>query len=623
MKLLQLLLLTLIGAIFAEAQVGGITQFPSIGPGSVVPADITLGAASYPCNPTSGSAAGINCVLPEISVLNKYGISPGNSAAANLTACDAMVTDLNANYSTGARLNWGPGTFNIGGNCTGPLTAANIKMIGAGPGLTTIHRTAIQVYAGNCSTETSGARCAIFFVQAVGFESHGITWSGTSSFGGATTVNGQLLRIGANNSIDISGFMFENSEAMNADHEAVYFTGPTSNNCIVTNSWVHDNGQLGLDGGCNHTIVTNNFLYKNVAGDQFSGPASASTGLPYDPNCSMQIQNNSFGPSDYNAAGISGTLVGLLVQDCSHTIISGNSFKGFVQKSGSGSLPIQLCFANSAFAEGPQTIDWQFGPGNTISGNTFDFSAGNGIVGFDVCGYSSTVSGNARIWGNTFWDNNRIANASIPMIVVGGNANDTVNLLVDQNTVIKGPVSPSETLVFLETDAGLNASNNVSLGWNGYTNVDTIASLAVALGGTTFPISSTTLATNASGNFIASGRQFGGTFVNGGSALVSGATTYLTAPFACTITAWDILVTPADTATIDIWKIATGTAIPTVSNSITASATPAISTGTAIHSTTLTGWSTGVNVAANDIIGINLKAVGGTATFANLTVQCQ
>jgi hypothetical protein len=121
---------------------------------------------------------------------------------------------------------------------------------------------------------------------------------------------------------------------------------------------------------------------------------------------------------------------------------------------------------------------------------------------------------------------------------------------------------------------------------------------------------------------VTMGRTFGAGFTNNGSALVAGATTYMTVPYACTITAWNITISPADTATIDIWKIATGTAIPTVSNTITASAIPAISTGTAVHSTTLTGWSTGVNVSANDIIGINLKIVGGTATQAQMVVQC-
>ena len=108
-----------------------------------------------------------------------------------------------------------------------------------------------------------------------------------------------------------------------------------------------------------------------------------------------------------------------------------------------------------------------------------------------------------------------------------------------------------------------------------------------------------------------------GSVASGSPALVAD-TAYFTVPHACTIAAWNITVN-AGTATFDIWKVATGTAIPTSSNSITASAQPAISTGTAIHSTTLTGWTT--SVSANDIVAINLKTVA-TATFASIVVEC-
>jgi hypothetical protein len=122
--------------------------------------------------------------------------------------------------------------------------------------------------------------------------------------------------------------------------------------------------------------------------------------------------------------------------------------------------------------------------------------------------------------------------------------------------------------------------------------------------------------TGATGSNQGFGASFG-SVASGSPALVSD-TAYLTVPHACTIAAWNITVN-AGTATFDIWKVATGTAIPTSSNSITASAQPAISTGTAIHSTTLTGWTT--SVSANDIVGIQLKTVS-TATFASIVVEC-
>jgi hypothetical protein len=114
-------------------------------------------------------------------------------------------------------------------------------------------------------------------------------------------------------------------------------------------------------------------------------------------------------------------------------------------------------------------------------------------------------------------------------------------------------------------------------------------------------------------------RDFGTTFGDTtGVALSSGSVVYFTVPYACTIKAWNMAV-DAGTATIDIWKIATGTAIPTVTNTITASALPAIASGTALHSTTLTAWTTAV--AANDIFGFQLKTVA-TAKFVEIDVQC-
>lgn len=102
-----------------------------------------------------------------------------------------------------------------------------------------------------------------------------------------------------------------------------------------------------------------------------------------------------------------------------------------------------------------------------------------------------------------------------------------------------------------------------------------------------------------------------------GSALATGVLCYIVVPMAGTITGWDI-VTDAGTATVDVWKIATGTAKPTVTNTVTASAKPAIASGTAVHSTTLTSWTT--SVSANDIIGFNLDAV---ATAKYITVNLQ
>jgi len=114
-------------------------------------------------------------------------------------------------------------------------------------------------------------------------------------------------------------------------------------------------------------------------------------------------------------------------------------------------------------------------------------------------------------------------------------------------------------------------------------------------------------------------RSIGASFDGGGSPLSTGKTVYFTAPFACTIAAWNIT---ADTGTVsfDVWKIATGTAIPTVANSIMTGGFLSLGSGTAVHSTTLTNFTT-TAVSANDIFGINIEAVSG-ATELSLVIQC-
>lgn len=156
---------------------------------------------------------------------------------------------------------------------------------------------------------------------------------------------------------------------------------------------------------------------------------------------------------------------------------------------------------------------------------------------------------------------------------------------------------------------------------NGGTPLGVATTLNISTG-CTGVISGTTVTLKCSGVPGANSliRSIGAGFDGGGSTLTSGSTstTYFTVPFACTLTAFNITV-DTGTITFDVWKIATGTAIPTVANTITASALPAISTGTAIHSTTLTGWTTAVS--ANDIFGININAVA-SATKASLILQC-
>jgi len=127
---------------------------------------------------------------------------------------------------------------------------------------------------------------------------------------------------------------------------------------------------------------------------------------------------------------------------------------------------------------------------------------------------------------------------------------------------------------------------------------------------------------SAAGNGLSANsgiRNFGASFDGGGSALTTRQSLPIVVPYACTISAWNILVAPSGTATVKLWKIASGTAIPTISNVINTSGI-AISTGTAVRSTTVTDFTT-TTVAANDIIIFSVTAVA-TATQLVVSIQC-
>lgn len=86
-----------------------------------------------------------------------------------------------------------------------------------------------------------------------------------------------------------------------------------------------------------------------------------------------------------------------------------------------------------------------------------------------------------------------------------------------------------------------------------------------------------------------------------------------------TIIAWDITVDDGTgsgtcascTASVIFWRVSTGTTTPTSSNAINTAVS--LSTGTNIHSTTLSAFSS-TAVAANDVFAIQLSAVANAVT---------
>jgi hypothetical protein len=86
--------------------------------------------------------------------------------------------------------------------------------------------------------------------------------------------------------------------------------------------------------------------------------------------------------------------------------------------------------------------------------------------------------------------------------------------------------------------------------------------------------------------------------------------------FACTITGVTLLADQSGSCVVDIWKDTYANYPPTNDDSITASATPTISTATKANDTTLTGWTT--SITAGDTLRFNLDSV---TSISRLTIK--
>jgi hypothetical protein len=136
--------------------------------------------------------------------------------------------------------------------------------------------------------------------------------------------------------------------------------------------------------------------------------------------------------------------------------------------------------------------------------------------------------------------------------------------------------------------------------------------------GITWEWDGTTWDVVVSGGSGGGGQSIGASFDGMGSIVLVDTIVYFRAKSAMTITGWSIVAEgTSPTCTLDIWKIATGTALPTVSDTIVASAPPELTTGNAIKSTTLTGWTT--SISADDILAVKVTA-NTTSTKISLTL---
>lgn len=119
------------------------------------------------------------------------------------------------------------------------------------------------------------------------------------------------------------------------------------------------------------------------------------------------------------------------------------------------------------------------------------------------------------------------------------------------------------------------------------------------------PITATNLPVNVTYRVV--GLSLGGA----GSVFATGVSGYYRVPFSGTITGYSVIADQSCSVVLDVWKIAGGSSstltLPTITNTITASALPTLSSAQTSYNTTLTGWTTGVS--AGDVFGFNVNSV--------------
>ena len=133
-------------------------------------------------------------------------------------------------------------------------------------------------------------------------------------------------------------------------------------------------------------------------------------------------------------------------------------------------------------------------------------------------------------------------------------------------------------------------------------------------------VTPSTLATNVVLQSIPAGLEY--TIANAGSPLVAGLQSYLTMPYAATITAATLVGSPSGTITIDIWRCTYaqfdgGATHPVANDSICGSNQLSISSGTKTTSN-LSNWT--CSLTQGDIIAFNISNVSGM-TQATISLQ--
>ncbi len=112
--------------------------------------------------------------------------------------------------------------------------------------------------------------------------------------------------------------------------------------------------------------------------------------------------------------------------------------------------------------------------------------------------------------------------------------------------------------------------------------------------------------------------SFGVTIDGGGNVISTGVKGYVTIPYNCTITGWDIFADQVGSCVIDLWKDTYANFSPNISDSITGSEKPTLSSAQKNQDNSLSTWTT--SISAGDIIAFNVDSAT-TVTRVNVIIK--
>ena len=246
--------------------------------------------------------------------------------------------------------------------------------------------------------------------------------------------------------------------------------------------------------------------------------------------------------------------------------------------------------------------------GQTIQYQGLNNGSSNTILALDTTGGTITTTitdGNTYITGGTITYTG--SNGTLDLFDTSGNT-ISITGLTDIYTT-GGTYSSSDGELSLTRNDGTTYTINGF--FTGYTNLVETLTTGTGLSGDTTTGNVTIVNTIRNGSF-------GITIDGGGSAITTGVKGYITIPYNCTITGWDIFSDVSGSIVVDVWKDTYANFPPTVADTIAGSEKPTLSSQVKNQDNSLSTWTT--SVSSGDIIAFNVDSAS-TLTRVNLTIK--